>query len=334
MRLTAIAFCFYLVFLAACGKKKACCGFTEIPAGKKVLVLCEGNFQWGNADFDVYKPDSDSVYRSVFKSVNQSPLGDVLHSGLVTTDGVWLVLNNSGKLVQVSRNDFTFQKEIKGLKSPRYMFELNSDTALVTDLYASAISKVSYKGLQKSGSIGVGGWTEQMVRAGNRIAVASYPGKVYLLDNSGNLVDSVTTRSGCQWLVADKNNKVWAFATDSGKTEVYRIDPGKAVAELTMKSPKYLHNPVMNRTGDSLYFLGKGIFRMGVGDADLPTAPIAQVSGVEYYSLGIDPWKGNLYLGNARDYVSDGEVLVFSGAGALLIRFNCGIIPGNFLFLD
>ncbi|MCC7297357.1 MAG: hypothetical protein IT244_03410 [Bacteroidia bacterium] len=323
-----------LVYLASCKpEKKACCDSIPTTNATKALVLCEGNFQWGNADFDVFIPDSNKLYPGVYKAQNNGALGDVLQSGYVGDNGVWLVMNNSGKLVCIDRNTFKFKSEIKGLKSPRYVV-IDGETAVVSELYDNRIHIVNLKTNAQS-HIQVNGWTEQLCLTAKGIAVASKRGAVYWLNSNKTAIeDSTLVRSGAGWMATDKNGKLWLLASDSGKSMLYKInvETRRIENQMPVGSGGYSQKIAMSLHKDSVFFLGNGVFGMPISALEAPTVPLFVEKGANYYGLAVDPFSGNLYVSDAKDYVSKGEVIVLHGNGAVVHRFNTGINPGEFLF--
>ena len=83
----------------------------------------------------------------------------------------------------------------------------------------------------------------------------------------------------------------------------------------------------------TLYFIASG----GVWRQQ-PTAPepelLLPASGRNWYSLGYDAQRQELYAADAGDYVQLGEVLRLSVASEpeLLDAFVVGVIPGSFYF--
>ena len=323
----------FIFFLVSCKKEKGKDPYTPIPqVNEKILVLCEGNFQWGNAEFDLFDEDSLKLFSSVFAAANQgNALGDVLQSALHCDSLLWLVVNNSGKLVGVDAGTFEIKREIKGLKSPRYMLYLGDGIALVTDLFANKLSKVDLRNKKIISSVSCKGWTENLIFSGNEIAVASGDGKLYWLDkNANSITDSTTVRTGCRWLRVDKNKNIWALASDSGKSVLYQLSPAHQILQ-SFTIPFSTMKLDMNPNGDSLYFLGKGLYTMNIHATEIPASPVFSESGFEYYGLGVNPKTGSVYISNAKDYVSKGEFVVWRN-GAVKSRMNCGINPGEFYF--
>jgi DNA-binding beta-propeller fold protein YncE len=48
-----------------------------------------------------------------------------------------------------------------------------------------------------------------------------------------------------------------------------------------------------------------------------------------WYSIGVSPTRQKLYIGNARSYVTNGEVLEYRTNGELLKRYEVGVNPGG-----
>ncbi|MDX5320561.1 MAG: YncE family protein, partial [Bacteroidota bacterium] len=123
----------------------------------------EGNFQWGNASIHRYDPKSKSYDdQDLFSRVNQRPLGDVLQSGLVLENEIWMVVNNSGRIEVVNKSDFKLVKSFTDFLSPRYLCEIDPDRMLVSDLYLDSLTlfnRHTGKVLQR---IALKGWSEQM----------------------------------------------------------------------------------------------------------------------------------------------------------------------------
>lgn len=297
-------------------------------------MLCEGNFQWGNADFDVYLPDSQISYSGMFKKQNSGPLGDVLQSGIEHDNMLWLVLNNSGKIVAVDKNTYKITKEIKGLTSPRYIKHIQGDIGWATDLWGNAIAQFNLKTGLVTGSCKLQGWCEEFVETGNEMAVTNQRGYLFFLDKTCVIKDSIKLAKGVASLVKDHIGKLWVIATDSGKSRIYRIRPENREIELTLEIGASKGNTKLgtSKNRDTIYYLNNGVYAMSASNPAIPKSPIFYESNANYYGFGVDYRSGDLYVSDAKDYVSKGEVVVLKPNGTVKHRFQCGINPGNFIF--
>jgi hypothetical protein len=320
-----------LCFLAACQKEKPPVAVPKTD-GSKVLVLCEGNFQWGNADFDLYLPDSNVVYRNVYKAVNGQHPGDVLQSALLVDGDIRLVLNNSGSVVTIDKADFTFKSKISNLGSPRYLADFLGNLVL-TDLYSGTVTTMDKNG-NKRASLYTGAWTEEMLVSKGKLWVTCRNGYVYTTSDGNAWQDSIFLKKGCSWGVEDKNGKLWFLATDSGKSSLFRldVDQHKVESRFDFAATGYAQKLAVSRNKDTVFCISGGLMAIPINASSLPASPVFEEKGANWYGLGVDPNSGIIYLANAKDFVSKGEVVMLQSNGAVVRRFACGINPGGFLF--
>jgi len=195
----------------------------EIPnTGERVAVLCEGNFMWANARLDLMQTDSGKtqMVSSVYEKANNKPIGDVLQSGLVAGNNLFLSINNSGKVLGLDLKSFKQKKMNAKLKSPRCLMMVGGDL-WVSDLYANRISVLDTVDLHLKREIVVPGWTEQMVRWGDEVAVACYSGKILVYDYlSGGYKRSLDVDSGSLYLAVDGMNQLWVGGSVGSKSGV------------------------------------------------------------------------------------------------------------------
>ena len=114
----------------------------DLPkGGERVAVLCEGNFMWANARLDLIQTDTgmSQLLSNVYEKANNKPIGDVLQSGLVAGNNLFLSINNSGKVLGLDPYTFKQKKMNAKLKSPRCLMMVGGDL-WVSDLYANRIS--------------------------------------------------------------------------------------------------------------------------------------------------------------------------------------------------
>jgi hypothetical protein len=106
----------------------------------KLLILNEGNFGIGNADFSLLNPDSMQVINNVYELQNGLMLGDVLQSASIDNEFVYLVVNNSQKIVRVGLDDFVFDRQYASFSSPRFLAIDGLGNGIVTNYYEKSIS--------------------------------------------------------------------------------------------------------------------------------------------------------------------------------------------------
>ena len=357
-----------LLLLAGCMKDNSLYDFHRLDVNKKgrgVFVVNEGNFMYGNASLSYYNPENGEVLNDIFFNTNALPLGDVAVSMTIRDSLGYVVVNNSGKIYVINVNTFQYVGKITGLTSPRNIYFMSNSKAYVTDLYAKAVTIVNPETFQITGSISINNHnskfyqhsSEQMVFFGKYAFVNSwsYDDKVLVINTlTDKLVDSITVVKQPNSMILDKNNQLWVLSDGGYQGSAYgqdtaaltRIDPVSRKVEKVFRFPDRTASPsslCVNAAGDSLFFLynswaggnvpDAGVYAMHVDARVLPDKPLIPQGNHLFYALGIDPASGRIYVSDARDFLSRGEVYVYSrGAVTLLDSLKTGIIPGSFCF--
>lgn len=314
-----------------------------------VFIINQGNFTAGNASLSYYERNDNKLYNDLFYAVNQVPLGDVAQSITISNGTAYIVVNNSGLVYAIDVRTAEFKAKISGLSSPRFLLKTNGSKAYISDLYRTSIAIVDLNSNTVTGEIEVGRSTEEMVMIGDEVFAANWSGYNQSLRNDkilviktyqDQLVDSISVGLEPNSMVVDKHGYLWVLCSGGYLNEenptLWRIDAHNRhiISKLTFDdintSPDNLE---INGTGDSLYFLNHGVFRMSVGDAALPGHPFIEEENDKYFlCLGVDPVKGDIYVSDAIDYLRNGYVYHYSVSGILRNQLLVGIIPGPFGF--
>ncbi len=338
------SFCIVLVLLlfSACVKDKPV-AITPDPAPqsqlKKVYVINEGGFGYGNSSISLFDPGTNSVVEDLFKTQNNANLGDVTQSLNYVNGTFYAVVNNSGRIM-VCDAQFKKTGQINGLLSPRYFLPITNQKAYVSDFKANAISVIDLGSNTKTKSINCSGWTEGMVLIYNKVFVCNLRRNyVYVINTLNDQInDSVLVGPNASGLVIDKRDKIWVLssgdAVNSVGARLTRIDPLTNIIEKSFdfsvgESPDHI---CLNKTKDSLFYLNKGICLMGIGDAALPSATFIPGNARNYYGLGINPNDYSIYASDALDYSQKSNIYIFDMKGNQKQVFKAGINANGFYF--
>src|SRR5690554_1717223 len=161
-----------------------------------VIVLNEGNFQWGQGTVSMYNSQTSETIHKVFQANNeQRPLGDVAQSMTFKGDTAFIVVNNSNKIEIINLLTFKSIGQITGLNSPRNMLIVNSEKAYVSDLYENKIYIIHPKSFEIIGKISTDSWTEEMVQVENKVFVCAVEANaVFVIDvQSDKLIKKIPT---------------------------------------------------------------------------------------------------------------------------------------------
>ena len=308
---------------------------------EKVWVVNEGGFQNGNASLSIITKDSESIQNNVFEQINNKKLGDIFQSVAFYGESAFLVINNSGKIEKVNRFNLEAEGTIEGLTSPRYFLAVSESKAYVTDLFEKAISIVNTQTYEITGKIKTSGWTE---------TIKMYQGKIYVLNASKSMIytlDAVndvlsdSTEIGLpnpNSFEMDVDGNIWVLCGGESWNNIngglVKVDGNlKKLATIPFSNLSSGSHLVKTLDGDSLYFLHEGLKKMGVNQTSIPSINYAETpTGVNFYSLGVQPRTGTIFLGDAVDFVQNGKVYQYSASGILKNEFESGINPGRFYF--
>ncbi len=314
------------------------------PTGKGLYVVNEGTFGMGNASLSFINLE-DSTSRTdidLYKSANNLPLGDIFQSMALINNNAWLIVNNSSKIEVIATKDSKSIATIKGLKSPRYALEVGPGKVYVTDLFANAISIIDANTNTKTGGIKCNGWTEELIMAQNKVWVTNFKSHYLYVINPINdeISDSIKLAYGGSSILSDKAGKIWVLCSgDLAKNKtggLFCINPINLSIEKQILFKSASFNPIklkQNKANDTLYYINQGIYAMAKTEPEMPSiAKITQPSGSSFYGLTINANNGNLLVADAVDFVSRGNVFVYSNSGILLKSYKVGIVPGEFMW--
>lgn len=354
MRTVLVVFITAVFGMISCSREPVEVVYTSLGERKGVFISCEGNFMYGNASLSFYDKEQNEVFNQVFFARNRAPLGDVAQS--LNSDGknLFIVVNNSGKIMVVDIKTLEFKGVIPGLVSPRYIYFHQPEKAYVSDLYSRSITIFNPLTLEKKGSIRVSDGksgstkhpTEMFAVSGGRIFVTcwSFDNQILVIDPAvDQVVDSITVPMQPRRIVADKYGKLWVLTDGSypdapGGDELpslVRIDPQTLTIEQIMRwntSREFPGDLKLNPAKDTLFILAGDLYKMSATSRKLPESPFVESSANLFFSMGVDPDNGEFYLADAIDYQQNALIYRFSPAGVLLDSFRVGINPGDFYF--
>ena len=308
----------------------------EDPGDVSVIVVNEGNFGWGEGSLTGYNPLDHTVQHDVYRTTNGSGVGNVLQSVSRWNDELFLVVNNSNKLIVT---DTVYKKvyEWTGFTSPRYLYPVGGSKAYLTDLYQSAIYVLDLDSRQVTKEIPVNGWAEKGVIVNNQFwFTAPNTSNVYVVDIATDaVIDSVGIGYGTESIVLDAAQHVWVLNKgDSDKGEIPRLSRVNPVAREVTRSillGLVPANLVYHPPSNSLLFFNDGLRSLSVSEGSQVEL---KASGKDrnFYGLGVDPTNGDIYASDIHDFTSNSTIHRWNSEWVKQQEFYAGVISGNFFF--
>lgn len=306
-----------------------------------VFVLNNGNYGSNDASLTSYEPASKAVVPGVFQARNGKKLGDTAQDILVYGGKIYVSVFNSG-VIFVTDLQGTIIKEIKEEgKSPRHLASYNGNVFVT--FYEGEVGKIDTTALNVISTVKVGDNPEELKAANGKLYVANSGGLNYPnYDNRVSVVNPVSM-SVVKTLEVVENP---CYVEVNSKGDVYVISIGNyadipatlqkidsqsdVVAPISDVSATYMsmgaddklyiisstYDENWNQTFD--FFLYNTTTMAKEGSYIKDGTVVANA-----YSITADPVSGNIYVG-ASDYVSNGDMYVFTEEGTLYDKFDTG----------
>ena len=343
-----------LVFIFSCSDDDTVRPDVPPPGRDGYFIVNEGAFQGGNTSLSYYDRSRDTVLNNVFATANGSPLGDQTQSMTVIGDRGFIVVQNSGKIEVINRDDFTSIATITDdIVSPRYLIGVDDTKAYVTDWGADGVSGtvkvIDLMTYEVTKTIPVGqGANELLLLQDNRVYVANngsigYDTTVMVLDSQvDTVVDTIVVGDNPQSLSVDSEGHLWVTGsgrwvfTDTGELDETQSTPG-FIARLEEDQVAFnesfdqisFSGPELAIAEDQVYFRYEGgIYRLEVDDTDLPESPF--IEG-RFLGLAVDATSNEVLVGD-EVYTSEGNFYRYSPQGQLIKTYLVGIAPNGFAF--
>lgn len=311
------------------------------PVEGSIMMINEGNFQFGNASLTVYDFNKDIIYPDVFEKTNGRKLGDVFQSVTVGNGSAYLVVNNSQKIEVVNPENYQSIATITGFRSPRYMLIVNANKAYVSEYYCNQIRIVDLHTNTIIDSIRMDGWMDEMVLLNNKVYVTNAK-KSYILGidiSSDSITDTIKGAYGSIGIQVDANNKLWVLCNGDLSRSIHpvlqRINPALNTVEQSFPlnfSEVDVSRLRINSSKTKLYWLCKNVFSMGIDDQAVSTKPFIQAANQNFYGLGVDPKTNEVYVSDAKDFVQQSVINRYRSNGTFVGDFKAGLITGGFYF--
>lgn len=316
-----------------------------------IFILNEGGFGYSNASVSFLDADG-KIYNSIYSNVNNSNLGDTAQSMGFAGENAYIVVNNSSTVEVVNRNSFQHIATVSNMiVNPRYIvFEGNKgyisnwgDPNNVTDDYLAVLNLETNLVEAK---ISVAEGPEKLLVHNGKIYVAHKGGYGY--GNTISVIDIASQSLLASIPVADvpdgmviKNDFLYAicsgkpsYTRDETLAKLFKINLQNNSVESTLTFPQGSHPGHLELENESLFYvMDNSVYSLSLSNFQLSQNPLFEPTsdGVELL-YGFKVNQGNIYVSDAKDYVSNGEVFIYNFTGDLQQKHTVQIIPNSFYF--
>lgn len=332
------------------------------------FLLNEGNMGTNKASLDYYSFRNGTYYRNIFGERNPDEvkdLGDVGNDIRIYGNKVYAVINCSN-FVEVM--DRTTGRHLTKIAIPNCRYLTFHEGNAYVSAYAGPVqidqnarigyvARIDTASLQVTGECTVGYQPEEMAVVGNRLYVANSGGyRAPDYDSTLSVIDlasfqeirKIPVAINLHRVRADRNGLLYVSSRGDYydiPSDTFLVDPESGSILKRFGLP----NTNMALCGDSLYVLGASwnynTSQYGVAYTviDVRRQEISSHSfirdGTEGqirvpYGIAVHPAGHEIYLTDARDYVTPGILHCYSREGFRKWSVTTGDIPASFAFTD
>lgn len=309
-----------------------------------IFVLNEGAMGSNNAEVTFFK--NGNVTQNLFKTVNPTlNLGNVATSILFEDNDAYIVVNMSNKIEVVHATTFESKGTISSnVNNPRYIAA--DDQKIYVTNWADAsnpnddfISVFRRSDLAFEKKIDVVEGPDQILIENNKLVIAHSGGwsngnSVSIYNLATNTLENITVGDVPSAMVEEDgivyvlcSGVTWGGTPSAGKLVKINLNSNAVAQTINFQegqNPKFL----VEDNNQLYYTLNNQVFRVGTQDIALPSTALFTHNATYTYSFNV--LNGAIYIGDAKDFASNGEVKYYSLNGTLLGNFSTGIGP-NFI---
>lgn len=304
-----------------------------------VMVVNEGPFTAGFGTLTVIDNTLGTIQDAFARNNCDSLLGNVVQSAAVLGNQIAVVVNNANVVYFLDATTLESKGSITGLSLPRYIVAGPDNRAYLSQ-WGSGGGKVSEIDLDNytiTRELSTGNGPEELAFHNGKLYVPHVGG--FLSDDKVVVIDP-TSMSIEKTIVTGTNPQSIVFVGDdmwvinNGQYDEFNPLPG-ALVKITddvvaesYESPFGSADLGYAAAANSLFWLQFGnIYQHVLGSG------MAEAASGVYYDLSVNPDDGYLYLCNAKDFNSQGDLVVMDPMTLTVIEtFPTGIIPGEILF--
>lgn len=339
----------------------------ENTAIKGFYVLNEGNMGSNKCTLDFFDYSTGTYHRNIYAEINPNvvkELGDVGNDIQIYGGKMYAIVNVSNKIEVL---DAKTAKRIKTIPLQNCRYITFKDGKAYASSYAGPVDinpnapkgkvvEIDTVSLSIQRQVTVGYQPEEMQIVGNQLFVANSGG--YMVPNYDKTVSVIDLNSFTETKKIDVAINLHRLKKDnygdlyvSSRGDYYTVPSTLLLIDAATGSIKkdfHLSVSEMTIVNDKLYFYGNEFnynthtYKKSFGIIDVKTEQIIsnKIIDQEYidaiktpYGIAVNPITEDIYITDARNYVSIGYVYCFDKNGKFKWKTEGGNIPAHFAFL-
>jgi YVTN family beta-propeller protein len=311
-----------------------------------VFVLNQGKFNDNNSTLSFYDYATKSTTSDIFSAVNGTKLGDTGNDAKIYGSKMYIVVNVSSTVEVVNAKTVKSIKQVKMFngtvaRQPRYVV-FNKNKAFISS-YDGTVAVMDTTTLAIEKYITVGRNPEQMVVSNGKLYVANSGGLSASPDNTVSVIDlntlteikKITVIANPISMGADSYGNVYVLSTG----DYASILPGMTIIDNTTDAVKTQSTTLVGAYGTAIIVNGDFAYFLTSDNKvvvyNVKTQTVAKANFITDgtviktpYSIAHDSTTGEVFVTDAKDYASNGELFAFDKDGKKEYSITTGINPG------
>jgi Uncharacterized conserved protein len=325
----------------------------EIPEDETrtfdIWVLNEGLIDMNNSSITAYNILTKDKVSNLYRHANNNrQLGDLANDMLLYGSKVYIAVNGSNLIDVLDANNGVSLKQIKAEASqPRSI--VSHDGKIYVCYFDGNVAKIDTSSFQVERLVKVGRNPDGICVANNKLYVSNsggmdypnYDNTVSVIDlNSFSEIKKIIVGDNPTLIKSNKNGDVYVVSNGNYADIspcLQRINSSSDVVEkvygMEVTGFDIYNNSFYFYTNN--YMSGSIVYQIldlskdsivnsnMISGSSLPTTP---------YNITINPKNGDIYITDALDYTSTGDVYCFGQNGQKKFQFEAGILPNKIIF--
>lgn len=339
-----------MVFASSCSDDNDSSNNSNSLFDEGVFIANEGPFGSGTGTISFIDNEADAISSEVYSQANNgNALGNIVNDIEINGENAVIVVNNSNKVIVADKSTMNMLYEIDGIPLPRYATFINDSECMVSywgaDGVSGGVAKINVANGSIVEDIPLRSGPERMLYKNDKLYVTISGGFgrdsiLHIMNpNSGIILETLMVGDNPIDLVSGMGSSVWVLGrgyTDfnnpsnnvSGK--LLRINAQNEIQE-NFDVPAGSSNVEIDIDNNQLYFVNGfiGLVRVDntLNDMLLVTPVMINGSGIFPYATHYDNTTDILYVTDAQDFQSNGNIHLLSNGSTLLQSYVTGIIP-------
>ncbi|TXH20523.1 MAG: YncE family protein [Chitinophagaceae bacterium] len=333
-----------------------------------MYILNEGNMNSNMSSLDFYNYSNGTYFKNIYNAANPSStlgLGDVGNDILIYGSKMYIIVNASNKLEildaytakRIKKIDIKNGRYISASNGKIYVSSYGGEIEMGTQSPNGFVAEIDTTTLSISRTVNVGRQPEQLTIVNNKLYVANsggyspphYERTVSVIDiNSFKVIKAIDVAINLHKLQPDSKGNLYVSSRGDfyqNPSNLFLINTQKDIVTDTFN----IEASNFTISGDSVYVISSGFNYTSGGNIEaayqiINTQTKKMVSnsfikdGTQKdiqipYGISVDPINKNIYISDAKDYVSSGVINVYDKNGKRIQSFTAGNIPTAFSFL-